>query len=191
MRIAESLRPRSRSTHTLQLRRPSMQPRASAVSRRVARVQLDAKWWSSAPVIAALTYCNSYVLIAKPFQIAPISALIDAGYGRYRWRTNCVAILRESRAMRCSSIAMQCGPPGEAMATLSERFDYLRPDSEITVRDSAPLELRHAMIAIAIQSGLPVVEVRKTLCALLRKLIDPNNWSPGNVESEVTQLVEE
>lgn len=55
----------------------------------------------------------------------------------------------------------------------------------ITSRLEASEELRGVVVNTALDSGFKPDRVRELLCRMLQKRPDSNNWSPGNVESEV------
>lgn len=72
----------------------------------------------------------------------------------------------------------------------SERFGY-RPDAaEITIRESAPEEVRAGLVMLAANAGMGPAATRQVICEVLLKRPDPNNWSQGNIEREVHDLVE-
>ena len=74
--------------------------------------------------------------------------------------------------------------------SFSKRFGYRRPKAEITIRESAPEELRIAVIEIACDLGLKPSQIRETLCKVLLKAPDRNNWSEyPNVWEEVKELM--
>lgn len=75
--------------------------------------------------------------------------------------------------------------------SFSKRFGYRRPMAEITIREAAPEELRMAIIQIACDLGLKPSQIRETLCKVLLKAPDRNNWSEyPNVWGEVKELME-
>ncbi|NWG04887.1 MAG: hypothetical protein HXY44_18695 [Syntrophaceae bacterium] len=75
--------------------------------------------------------------------------------------------------------------------SFSKRFGYRRPMAEITIREGAPEKLRMAIIQIAIDLGLKPSQIRETLCKVLLKAPDRNNWSEyPNVWDEVKDLIE-
>ena len=68
----------------------------------------------------------------------------------------------------------------------SQRHGHASADSEITVRDDAPSELRTVLVAIAYEIGLRPTELRAIACRVLRITPDPDNWSDyPNVDMEV------
>jgi len=74
--------------------------------------------------------------------------------------------------------------------SFSKRFGYRRPMPEITIREAAPEELRMAIIQIACNLGLKPSQIRETLCKVLLKAPDLNNWSEyPNVWEEVKDLM--
>jgi hypothetical protein len=73
----------------------------------------------------------------------------------------------------------------------SRRFGYRAPESEITVREDAPPDLRAALVMLADRLGLGPKNMRLGACSILMKAPDPNNWSDyPNVFGEVQDLVE-
>jgi hypothetical protein len=75
-------------------------------------------------------------------------------------------------------------------APFSDRFGYQPPDAEITIREAAPDVVRDAVTMLGYACGLSPNRMRDTVCEVLLKRPDPNNWSSGNVENEVSQLVD-
>ena len=73
--------------------------------------------------------------------------------------------------------------------TFSERFDYKPNAVEITVREDAPEALRVGLISLA-RSMMKPEKVRDVVCQFLLKRPDPNNWSEGNIESEIADLMD-
>jgi hypothetical protein len=74
----------------------------------------------------------------------------------------------------------------------SQRFGYRGPDTEITVREDAPADLRAALVILAENLGLSPRNMRLGACSVLLKAPDPNNWSEyPNVYYEVQGLVED
>lgn len=72
------------------------------------------------------------------------------------------------------------------MPHFSDRHGYQPDEAEITVRLDAPEELRDILVDIAYESGLTPHSLRSTVCSMLRKREDPNNWSAfPNVDGEV------
>lgn len=79
-----------------------------------------------------------------------------------------------------------------SMSTFSERHGYQPPEAEITIRHEAPDELRAVVIDIAYECGLDPSDLRASICRLLRKRPDPNNWSEyPNIDSEVHCLMQD
>ncbi|MBO9707459.1 MAG: hypothetical protein J7521_04515 [Caulobacter sp.] len=72
----------------------------------------------------------------------------------------------------------------------SSRFGYRAAAREITIREDAPDAVRAGVVALAYGLGLGPGTLREVICAVLLKRPDPNNWSPGNIEREVDQLVD-
>jgi len=71
----------------------------------------------------------------------------------------------------------------------SRRHGYAAPEAEITVREDAPDIVRSAVLALAHAHGLSPDTVRATICAVLLRTPDRNNWSSGNVAREAEDLV--
>ncbi|WGS54425.1 hypothetical protein LFL96_25775 [Paraburkholderia sp. D15] len=61
----------------------------------------------------------------------------------------------------------------------------------ITARLEASKELRGVVVNSALDSGFKHDKLRELLCRMLQKRPDSNNWSPGNVESEVRGLLDD
>jgi len=61
----------------------------------------------------------------------------------------------------------------------------------ITSRLEASEELRGVVVNTALDSGFKPDKLRELLCRMLQKRPDSNNWSAGNVESEVRSLLDE
>ena len=75
--------------------------------------------------------------------------------------------------------------------TFSERHGYRPPDTEIMVRDDAPIEVRHAILALGRNHNLTPKMLREEVCSVLLKIPNPYNWSDyPNVWQEVTDLIE-
>ena len=75
--------------------------------------------------------------------------------------------------------------------SFSKRHGYRRPNPEITIREAAPEELRMAIIQIACDLGLKPSQIRETLCKVLLRAPDRNNWSEyPNVWDEVKDFME-
>jgi hypothetical protein len=75
------------------------------------------------------------------------------------------------------------------MSIFSERQGLSVPDAEITIRDSAPDELREVLPTLCYQVGLRPSDLREWLCELLLQAPDRNNWSDPNIDSEVRNLL--
>ena len=73
-------------------------------------------------------------------------------------------------------------------ASFSERHGYHGTDVEITTREDAPEEVRAAVLMLGYAAGMGPGGMRDTICEVLLKRPDPNNWSPGNIENEVHRL---
>ena len=74
--------------------------------------------------------------------------------------------------------------------TFSERHGHQAPDAEITVREDAPEELRHAILMIVQNMDMDPKQMRDIVCGVLLKQPDQLNWSPSNVWNEVKCLIE-
>ena len=75
--------------------------------------------------------------------------------------------------------------------TFSERYGYQSPDADIVVREDAPMELRHAILALGRNHNLTPKYMRERVCSVLLKVPDPYNWTDfPYVWQEVTDLVE-
>lgn len=77
------------------------------------------------------------------------------------------------------------------MSTFSRRYGYAGQAAPITVREDAPIALRHAVVQIAAEEGFSTPsKQRKLICRVLRKMPDRNNWSEDpNVAEEVDDLI--
>lgn len=74
----------------------------------------------------------------------------------------------------------------------SERNGYAQVHAvPVVVRLEASEELRAVVINAAIDCGLKPGDLRQLLCRLLQKRPDSNNWSDGNVEREVRELLDD
>ena len=71
------------------------------------------------------------------------------------------------------------------MSKFSERYGYEPQDTEITVREDAPHNLRGAVVSIAYEAGLSPQGVRAIVCSTLRERENDNNWSDDPVDGEV------
>ena len=76
-------------------------------------------------------------------------------------------------------------------SSFSNRFGYHGPEVEITIREDAPNAVRDGVLMLGYDAGLDPDVLRKLLCTVLLRRPDPNNWSPGNVENEVTGLIDD
>tara|TARA_B110001469_G_scaffold122895_1_gene134157 strand:+ start:1184 stop:1984 length:801 start_codon:yes stop_codon:yes gene_type:complete len=75
--------------------------------------------------------------------------------------------------------------------SFSKRNGLVEADAPITIRHEAPDWLRDFVIAETGAVDLSINEQRKIICRMLYESPDPNNWSAGNVESEVRSLLEQ
>lgn len=76
--------------------------------------------------------------------------------------------------------------------SFSDRHGYRAQETEITVREDAPPNLRYAIVAIAKDSGMKPSEIRKVVCDQLLAAPDLSNWSEyPNVWEEVQALIAE
>jgi hypothetical protein len=73
----------------------------------------------------------------------------------------------------------------------SERQGYRGNETDITVREDAPEDLRYALPQIAMNLGMVPKGVRETVCRTLLVSPDPNNWSPTNGCEEIDELLSE
>jgi hypothetical protein len=74
--------------------------------------------------------------------------------------------------------------------SFSKRFGYRKPKTEITIREGAPRGLRMAIIEIARELGLQPSQLRETICRVLLKAPNQDNWSEyPNVWYEVQELI--
>ena len=72
----------------------------------------------------------------------------------------------------------------------SRRHGHTSADSEITVREGAPSELRSVLVAMAYEAGLMPKGLRAIVCRVLRIEPDPDNWSDyPNVDLEVRNVL--
>lgn len=77
------------------------------------------------------------------------------------------------------------------MTSFSKRHGHFPPESEISIRDDAPDELRGVVVDIAYESGLGPHGVRSIVCRVLRKREDAGNWSAyPNVDYEARNHVD-
>lgn len=80
-----------------------------------------------------------------------------------------------------------------SLESFSRRFGHGPEEREISVRNNAPEEIRAAILQIA-QGDLNLSPsfIRDVLCAVLRKLPDPSNWSEyPNIWGECQSLIED
>jgi len=75
-------------------------------------------------------------------------------------------------------------------SSFSERHGYQRPEIDICVREDAPEEVRAGVVMLGYAAGLGPGGMRDALCEVLLKRPDPNNWSSGNIEREVHDLID-
>ena len=77
--------------------------------------------------------------------------------------------------------------------SFSRRHGFPSEESEISVRNDAPVAVRHAILKIAegemeVSPGV----LRDVLCTILRKMPDPGNWSQyPNIWGECQELIGE
>lgn len=74
--------------------------------------------------------------------------------------------------------------------SFSNRFGYHGPEIEISVREDAPTVVRDGILMLGYAAGLSSDAMRDLLCQVLLVRPDPNNWSPSNVEHEVSGLID-
>lgn len=74
----------------------------------------------------------------------------------------------------------------------SKRQGYAAPAAEITVRHDAPDELRGVILDIAYEAGHDPHSARSTICRVLRRRENSNNWSAfPNVDNEARGLIDD
>lgn len=75
----------------------------------------------------------------------------------------------------------------------SKRHGYHQPhETEITVRQDAPYELRGVVVQLAYDCGFRPTHLRTLVCRVLKKRPDQNNWSEyPNIDHEVHQLIDD
>jgi hypothetical protein len=78
---------------------------------------------------------------------------------------------------------------GENRQPFSRRQGFTTTQREITIREDAPEQLREAIIDFGSSAGLSASQLRDIICRILHLRPDLNNWSSGNVYSEVQDLV--
>lgn len=78
------------------------------------------------------------------------------------------------------------------MDTFSRRHGFASQQAEITIREDAPTEVRAAILKIAEgELKLGPGSIRDVLCTVLRKVPDPDNWSPyPNIWVECQWLID-
>lgn len=79
--------------------------------------------------------------------------------------------------------------PSPDDGSFSDRFGFHAPDAEIVVREDAPDVVRDAVLMLGYAAGLGPGSMRDIMCEVLLRRPDLNNWSAGNIESEVQYLV--
>lgn len=79
--------------------------------------------------------------------------------------------------------------PSPDDGSFSDRFGFHAPDAEIVVREDAPDVVRDAVLMLGYAAGLGPGSMRDIICEVLLRRPDLNNWSAGNIESEVQYLV--
>jgi hypothetical protein len=75
------------------------------------------------------------------------------------------------------------------MSTFSQRHGFAPADAPITIRDEAPGWLRDFIVTAAQEIHVGPSDLRDMLCSLLLESPDSNNWSSGNIEREVRELM--
>lgn len=76
-------------------------------------------------------------------------------------------------------------------SSFSERHGFTGDEPEITIREAAPDPVRDAVLMLGYAGGLGPGALRDIICEVLLKRPDPGNWSPGNIEREVSSLIDE
>ena len=76
-------------------------------------------------------------------------------------------------------------------SSFSDRHGYHGDEREITVREGAPEEIRAGVLMLGYAAGMGPGTLRGAICEVLLKRPDPGNWSPGNVEGEVSRLIDD
>ena len=88
--------------------------------------------------------------------------------------------------------AVDAAALGDAMSRFSDRYGYKGEKSPIIVREDAPAALREAVPTIAEDCGIDPRHLRRVVCHVLRRIPDPNNWSPHpNMWEEAVQHVQD
>jgi hypothetical protein len=75
-------------------------------------------------------------------------------------------------------------------SSFSDRFGYHGPEVEITIREDAPEAVRDGILMLGYGADLGPGGMRDILCTVLLTRPDANNWSPGNIENEVSRLID-
>lgn len=78
-----------------------------------------------------------------------------------------------------------------AAPPFSDRFDYHEPEVDISIREDAPTVVRDGIMMLGYSAGLGPEAMRDLLCKVLLTRPDSNNWSPSNVELEVSGLMDD
>ncbi|MEG8219292.1 hypothetical protein OSJ57_01495 [Sphingomonas sp. HH69] len=78
----------------------------------------------------------------------------------------------------------------EIKSPFSDRHGFHGAEREITIREEAPEEIRAGVVMLGYAAGMGPGGLRATICEVLLKRPDPGNWSPGNVENEVSRLID-
>src|SRR5262245_60330604 len=79
--------------------------------------------------------------------------------------------------------------PDKPSKPFSKRHGYSGQPREISIREDAPENLRHFVLETASELGVGTHTMRSEMCSMLHLRPDPNNWSEGNVWSEVQDLM--
>jgi hypothetical protein len=99
----------------------------------------------------------------------------------YRYRGQ--AILRATKRLILDAMAQR--------ETFSERHGFRPDDVPITIRTSAPDDLRGVIVDIAYECAYSPSPLRTLVCRILRKRADPNNWSEyPNINDEVRWFID-
>ena len=77
--------------------------------------------------------------------------------------------------------------------SFSRRHGFPSEESEISIRNAAPVAVRHAILKIAEdEMDVSPAVLREVLCRILRKMPDPDNWSQyPNIWEECQKLIGE
>ncbi|OPH81829.1 AbiJ-NTD4 domain-containing protein [Nitrobacter vulgaris] len=78
----------------------------------------------------------------------------------------------------------------DGSSQFSDRFGFRPPDAVITIREDAPEVVRDGVVMLGYACGLGPGAMRDAVCEVLLKRPDQNNWSAGNVETEVSYLID-